>query len=183
MMSLDPVPVRWMALECIHHKKFSASSDVWAYGVLCWEVYSAGSIPYGELSPGQIVAFLAQGRRLARPQCMPLALYDIVLWTWAADPVGRPGPPELEHRLMQLSWDAPTTEEVTGYTLPDVQVEQFRPPFPWQHVTLAATKQFTGQVNSKQKDKQPINEKTGKGEDKRHITILLKCICLYIFIN
>ena len=145
MTSLDPVPVRWMSPECIHHKKFSGASDAWAFGVLCWEVYSAGSIPYGELSPGQIVAYLAQGRRLARPHGMPESLYDVVLATWAVEPADRPLAAELRDRLAQLSWTLVGGH--TEYTLPDAQVEHFRPPFPWLHVTLAATKTFTGQVS------------------------------------
>lgn len=32
------LPVRWMAVECLVDGVFSCQSDVWAWGVLCWEV-------------------------------------------------------------------------------------------------------------------------------------------------
>lgn len=26
------MPIKWMALECIHYRKFTHQSDVWSYG-------------------------------------------------------------------------------------------------------------------------------------------------------
>lgn len=28
------MPIKWMALECIHYRKFTHQSDVWSYGKL-----------------------------------------------------------------------------------------------------------------------------------------------------
>ena len=35
------VPIRWMSTEC-YYGKFSEKSDVWAYGVTVWEIYTMG---------------------------------------------------------------------------------------------------------------------------------------------
>ncbi len=43
------VPARWMAIESIAEKKYSHASDVWSFGVLCWEVFSWGQVPYAGL--------------------------------------------------------------------------------------------------------------------------------------
>ncbi|CAG2121535.1 unnamed protein product, partial [Medioppia subpectinata] len=35
----DAIPIRWMALECILYNKFSIESDVYAYGIVLWELF------------------------------------------------------------------------------------------------------------------------------------------------
>ena len=36
-----PLPMRWMAPEAIELKRYNTETDVWAYGVLVWEVRDA----------------------------------------------------------------------------------------------------------------------------------------------
>jgi serine/threonine protein kinase len=45
-----PIPLRWQAPELILEFKKSIKSDVWAFGVCCWEIWKNGQLPYDCLS-------------------------------------------------------------------------------------------------------------------------------------
>ena len=44
------MPFWWMSPEASYERRYSEKSDVWSFGVLCWEVYSCGVTPYHWLS-------------------------------------------------------------------------------------------------------------------------------------
>ena len=44
------LPFWWMSPEASYEGRYSEKSDVWSFGVLCWEVYSCGIQPYYWLS-------------------------------------------------------------------------------------------------------------------------------------
>ena len=42
----EKLPVRWQAPESLMEYRYSTASDVWAFGVLMYEVLTYGCVPY-----------------------------------------------------------------------------------------------------------------------------------------
>lgn len=61
------IPVRWTALEAIAFRRFSSASDVWSYGIVCWEVMTQGERPYFNWSNQDVIKAVEQGYRLPQP--------------------------------------------------------------------------------------------------------------------
>ena len=79
------LPVRWMAYECFYGK-FSQKTDVWAFGVTVWEIFThAKEQPYNDMSDKQVVEDALKGKNrtiLTRPYMCPLEVYKIMLKCW-----------------------------------------------------------------------------------------------------
>ena len=55
------LPIRWMATECFYGK-FSAKTDVWAFGVTMWEIFTlAKEQPYNHLQDMEVVEDAIKG--------------------------------------------------------------------------------------------------------------------------
>lgn len=50
------MPLRWMSPEAILEGDFSTKSDVWAFGVLMWEVFTHGEMPHGGQADDEVLA-------------------------------------------------------------------------------------------------------------------------------
>ena len=79
------LPVRWMANECFYGK-FSQKSDVWAFGVTMWEIFTlAKEQPYSDMSDKLVVENALKGKNrkiLTKPDMCPLKVYKIMLECW-----------------------------------------------------------------------------------------------------
>ncbi|XP_036404771.1 tyrosine-protein kinase ITK/TSK [Megalops cyprinoides] len=96
-------PVKWSAPEVIQYSKFSSKSDVWSFGVLMWEVYNEGRIPYENRTNGEVMEALTAGLRLLKPKLAPEAVYQLMEWSWKEKPEDRPSFALLFHQLLSLA--------------------------------------------------------------------------------
>ncbi|CAL8070366.1 unnamed protein product [Calicophoron daubneyi] len=97
------IPYAWSAPESIRKRIFSQASDVWSWGVTCWEMWTNGAAPWPEMNASQLLSALDSGRRLAWPRMScPRRLYQLMLACWRSQPNRRPSFAYLADRLDKI---------------------------------------------------------------------------------
>ncbi|XP_052761120.1 activated Cdc42 kinase-like isoform X2 [Mya arenaria] len=86
------LPIAWCAPECINYLKFTSASDVWAFAVTLWEMFTYGCQPWAGLSGQQILDAIdsPNHERLDRPDLCPKNYYDLMLKCWDQNAEHRP---------------------------------------------------------------------------------------------
>jgi len=64
-----------MAPESLVDGVFTCQSDVWAFGVLIWEIMTLGQQPYPARTNLEVLHYVRNGGRLGRPNNCPEELY------------------------------------------------------------------------------------------------------------
>ncbi|CAM9901599.1 unnamed protein product [Bubo scandiacus] len=94
------IPLRWMPPEAVLEDEFSTKSDVWSFGVLMWEVFMHGEMPYTSLADDEVLAGLQSGKtKLPHPEGCPSRLAKLMQRCWAPSPKDRPSFSELATTL------------------------------------------------------------------------------------
>lgn len=100
--SKGALPVRWMAPECLYLQVFTTKSDVWAFGILLWEIVTLGSTPYPGLSAQEVIRHVRDGQVMGQPVHCRWELYRVMRSCWNPDPNERPSFTELSSDLDKL---------------------------------------------------------------------------------
>lgn len=69
---------------------YSSKSDVWAFGVVLWEIGTLGGFPYPTVGNHELLTYLSSGQRLQRPENCSEQLYELMLHCWAENSQDRP---------------------------------------------------------------------------------------------
>ncbi|KMQ88616.1 proto-oncogene tyrosine-protein kinase ros [Lasius niger] len=77
-----PLPIRWMAPESLMNGIFTSQSDVWAFGVLIWEITSLGKQPYPGRNNFEVLQYVCDGGKLPKPLNCPSTLYQLMQHCW-----------------------------------------------------------------------------------------------------
>ncbi|XP_064166737.1 receptor tyrosine-protein kinase erbB-4-like isoform X2 [Anguilla rostrata] len=99
------MPIKWMALECIHYRKFTHQSDVWSYGVTVWELMTFGGKPYDGIPTCEIPELLEKGERLPQPPICTIDVYMVMVKCWMIDADSRPRFKELGAEFCRMARD------------------------------------------------------------------------------
>uniref|UniRef100_A0A8C7GT96 Receptor protein-tyrosine kinase n=1 Tax=Oncorhynchus kisutch TaxID=8019 RepID=A0A8C7GT96_ONCKI len=99
------MPIKWMALECIHYRKFTHQSDVWSYGVTIWELMMFGGKPYDGIPTRDIPDLLEKGERLPQPPICTIDVYMVMVKCWMIDADSRPKFKELAAEFCRMARD------------------------------------------------------------------------------
>lgn len=93
------IPIKWTAPEALLNNQYTNKSDVWSYGVVLWELYSFGRIPYPRMSHTEVVSQVKSGYRMECPEGCASSIYNIMLTCWQYDADKRPAFRDIEAAL------------------------------------------------------------------------------------
>ncbi|UMM40511.1 hypothetical protein L5515_017113 [Caenorhabditis briggsae] len=95
-------PIKWTAPEGLAFNTFSSKSDVWAFGVLLWEIATYGMAPYPGVELSNVYSLLEHGFRMDGPQGCPPSVYRLMLQCWNWSPSDRPRFRDIHYNLETL---------------------------------------------------------------------------------
>ena len=108
--TLNIIPTRYVAPEIfktnVTQDDYTEKSDVYSMGVLMWEAYSRGAIPWTKISDdNEVVRRVTNGEVLSKPSNCSELYWPIICKTWAKSPADRPTFSELKHLLTKQYCD------------------------------------------------------------------------------
>ena len=111
-------PIRYLAPEALQKGSYSEKTDVWAFGVLAWELLTDGNRPYFMIPEDDaVIAHVLGGGRLAQPtrcECPDEGLWETVESCWMVPKKYRPTFAMLAVQLGQLQVSPPPTATRTA---------------------------------------------------------------------
>ncbi len=110
-------PIKWTAPEGLAYNKFSSKSDVWAFGVLLWEIATYGKSPYPGVELANVYHLLDSGYRMEMPETCPHNVYELMKRCWQWEAVNRPSFEQIYKDLENMFHDASTATATTSPTL------------------------------------------------------------------
>ncbi|XP_021054460.1 tyrosine-protein kinase ABL2 isoform X6 [Mus pahari] len=126
-------PIKWTAPESLAYNTFSIKSDVWAFGVLLWEIATYGMSPYPGIDLSQVYDLLEKGYRMEQPEGCPPKVYELMRACWKWSPADRPSFAETHQAFETMFHDSSISEEVAeelGRTASSSSVVPYLPRLP-----------------------------------------------------
>ncbi|KAM6962981.1 inactive tyrosine-protein kinase transmembrane receptor ROR1 isoform 2-T2 [Aplochiton taeniatus] len=93
------LPIRWMPPEALAYGKFTTDADIWAFGVVLWEIFSYGLQPYYGFSNQEVMEMARKRQLLPCPEDCPARIYGLMTECWQEGPGRRPRFKDIHGRL------------------------------------------------------------------------------------
>ena len=91
-------PVRWMAPEQMDAHVYSKATDVYAFGVVLYEIF-AKEMPWQGVKNVKVLLNVSTGKHMTPPDSTPDAVRDLMLDCWQMQPAARPSMSDVQRRL------------------------------------------------------------------------------------
>ncbi|XP_036185225.1 tyrosine-protein kinase ABL1 isoform X3 [Myotis myotis] len=104
-------PIKWTAPESLAYNKFSIKSDVWAFGVLLWEIATYGMSPYPGIDLSQVYELLEKDYRMERPEGCPEKVYELMRACWQWNPSDRPSFAEIHQAFETMFQESSISDD------------------------------------------------------------------------
>jgi len=111
-------PIKWTAPEGLAYNKFTTKSDVWAFGILLWEIATYGMSPYPGVELTDVYQLLESGYRMECPPGCPASVYSLMRDCWQWDDTKRPSFRQTHHDLEHMFQESSITDEVEAELRP-----------------------------------------------------------------
>ncbi|CAJ0954322.1 unnamed protein product, partial [Mesorhabditis belari] len=112
------LPLKWMAPESLSTFEYSFKSDVWSYGILLWELFSLGEVPFGGVQTTDLLIYIRAGNRPDRPSFCTDEVWRLIMTCWHLEADRRPSFTELGREFGKILEIA---TENYGYLIPTSQ--------------------------------------------------------------
>lgn len=107
------VAIRWSAPEILNQTMVaSQETDIWSLGVLMWEIFAKGKLPFKALSMDEIMQNVMKGAVHEQPEFANAAVYAVMLRCWNLSPDARPKAFDIASELRGL--DASADDATAG---------------------------------------------------------------------
>ncbi|XP_058267306.1 fibroblast growth factor receptor homolog 1-like isoform X1 [Hemibagrus wyckioides] len=85
------IPFRWYPPEYFKHDFYEFKGDIWAFGIVIWEMQTFGTVPYPDLKTSEeVVRYICTGRKVRDPEeCRPEML-QMMTECWQEPYIMRP---------------------------------------------------------------------------------------------
>ncbi|XP_025113014.1 uncharacterized protein LOC112575392 isoform X2 [Pomacea canaliculata] len=84
------IPIKWAAPEVLVNKPGTEKSDVWSYGIVLWEIFSMGQVPYPNMHSANLGSKINGGYRMDKPEICDDIHYQVMRDCWQYKPNKRP---------------------------------------------------------------------------------------------